>query len=142
MEAPALAFSFGVLALIIGSVFLLARKPDFRLGSKDAASRLFLEDYWDARIETVSLSEDGRAALLDLAGGEVGIVSAFGDRAVTRRLPERALCARLAEDGLELRLSDASLRRVRLVLDPTEAVRWTRRLGVGSGGQAQEARPA
>ncbi|TGY87662.1 hypothetical protein E5163_14615 [Marinicauda algicola] len=142
MDAPALTFSLGVLALIIASAFVFARKPGLRLASREEAARLFLVDHWDAPVRAVSLSGDGRAALLELDGGEVGIVSVFGDRAVTRRLPAKALRVAGRGDGLELRLPDASLPRLRLDLAPDEHARWAARLDAQDPALKAEARAA
>ncbi|MEQ8434575.1 MAG: hypothetical protein RIA71_10065 [Oceanicaulis sp.] len=121
MEAPALAFSLGVLALVIGSAFIFARKPDLRL-TAETARRAFLEDYWDCAVDTVTVSRDGSAALLRLAGGGVGVVTVLGDQAVTRRVDEADLKISAREDGLAVRLP--MLGWIQLQLGEAEARAW------------------
>ena len=128
MEAPALSFSLLAVASLLAAAFIFARKPGLTLADREEAVRLFLTDYWDARVQEVTLSRDGKAALLTLADGRVGLVAVFSDRAVTRRLAPGAIRAESGEAGLLLRIPDPSLSRLRLDLQPDERARWQARL--------------
>lgn len=128
MEAPALSFSLFAVASLLAAAFIFARKPGLTLTDPDQVVQLFLTDYWDAGVERVSVSRDGKSALLALSDGSMGIVAVFSDRAVTRRLAPQAVRASLSADRLELRLPDPSLSRVRLTLSGSELGEWGARL--------------
>lgn len=112
----ALAWRFGV--------------PAARIGDVAEAGARFVEDFPDDEVVSGVLDREGRAALLELAEGtRVGLVMAFGDRFVTRRLGARDLRAARAGGGvLLLRLDDPVLPAVALELGEEAAEHWRRRL--------------
>ncbi len=57
-----------------------------RLADERQARERYIQDFPEDQIETVVLDADGRNAVLALAGGAAGIIHAFGDRFLTRRL--------------------------------------------------------
>lgn len=80
----------------------------------------------------VSLSVDGRAALLELADGTLGLVERCGRRWNVRLLePREVLGVDRAGDGaIRLRFADFGWPRARVQLsDPDTCQRWVERLG-------------
>lgn len=142
VEAPALSFSLFAVASLIAAAFIFARRPGLTLTDADQAVRLFLTDYWDASVERVSLSSDGKSALLSLSDGKMGIVAVFSDRAVTRRLAPRAVRAAVSGDRLELRIGDPSLSRLRLALSASDLDEWAARLAATRSEPELEERTA
>lgn len=139
MEAPALSFSLFAVASLLAAAFIFARKPGLTLSGPDEAVRLFLIDYWDARVQDVALSRDGKAALLTLSDGRVGIVAVFSDRAVTRRLAPGAIRVEAGDDALVVRITDPSLSRVRLRLEDRERERWQGRFTLHQASRKAQA---
>lgn len=79
----------------------------------------------------VSLSVDGRAALLELADGTVGLVERCGRRWNVRLLEPREMVGvdRAVDGAIRLRFADFGWPRARVQLsDPDTCQRWVERL--------------
>lgn len=74
-------------ALMVLLNWLIGGWQTLRLDDPQMAVKRFLEDYWDADIAETRLSDDGKAALLELRDDDrIGLVVAMGDKLVTRQL--------------------------------------------------------
>lgn len=98
-------------------------------GAESVRSQLAV-DHPDWAVESVVVGTDGQAALVELAGGGLGLVAVLGDRFVSRRLGPGSLTALRADpDTVRLHLADVGFPRARLALPDTPArAPWVQRL--------------
>ncbi len=95
-----------------------------RLTDGAGAARQFNLDYPELRVASVAMSEDQSAALLKLETADVvGLVFAFGDKFVTRRLTPALLRTINIEQNdtvvrVSLRLADITAPEIDLVYTP------------------------
>lgn len=118
------------IAAIVVAVHLTGGSKPLRMASEDEARAAFLGDHSDVEIEAVYLSESGDAAILELAGGGVGVVQSFGHRFVTRLLTSEDLSEAVAGEGgrLSLRMREFGWRGGDFVLGERAAPRIAARL--------------
>ncbi len=122
--------------IVLGLVLLgvLYRKrggdPDRLTGPEQALARY--RTRYPAASGRADLATDGRAALLELTDGSVGLVERCGRRWNVRTLePREILGVDRARDGaITIRLADFGWPRARVLLsDPDTCRDWTERLG-------------
>lgn len=121
--------AIGVIALLIHRLGYSRR---YAFEDDEAARDAFTSEFPDADIVAVSLSADGSAALLDLAGAETGLVRAMGRHIFARRLAPADI-VQVSRDGttLQLRLADYTDPAFSINLPGEQAARhWESKLTV------------
>ncbi len=93
----------GISAIVI-AVHLSGGTTTAKLESADAARQRFAHDFADIEVGNVWITEQGHAAFLALKDGRAGIVSALGDRFLTRIVSPDETGLRADRDGNTVRL--------------------------------------
>ncbi len=89
----------------------------------------WLEDWPQDPPRGVDLSSDGRAAIVELAKGETGLIWVFGaDTVSVRMAPGDIRDIRLHPGGLAIRLNRFEMPALTVALDQAALARWTVRL--------------
>ncbi|MBB2202658.1 hypothetical protein [Gluconacetobacter tumulisoli] len=125
-----LAVNLAVILACAGLFFLLRAPPPDAMPDPPALLAVFHAEYPDARPCDSVLADDGRAGLIWLADGAVGLVAGAGRHWRVRRLDSVAQCAtRIAGEALVLRFRDFAWPSARLVLcDAAVRRRWCERI--------------
>lgn len=122
------------IGLLVGLNLLLMGRARARL-DLEAAKALLANEYPGFRAVDAVATVTADAALIADASGVPYLVTAFGDKMVSRRLSGNGI-ASLARKGnvLALQFRDPTFPRARLALrDDTEAENWQRRLERATG---------
>jgi len=118
-----------VLGALLLPLLLWKRRPDAqRLESPERALEIYRRFFPDAE-GRASLTLDGRAALIDTALGEIGLLVREGRRWKARVLSARDVrAARWHSGTLELRFTDFGWARARLAFGEAAGSSWAQRL--------------
>jgi uncharacterized protein involved in tellurium resistance len=73
----------GITAIVV-AVHMTGGTTTAALNDEEAARRRFADDFGDIGVDRVWLTESRNAAVLELDDGRAGVVSALGDRFLTR----------------------------------------------------------
>jgi hypothetical protein len=103
MSLPLLVFIVVTgISLVVAAVHFTGGSAVLRIGSDEQAIARFEADFPEDKIERVWRAEDGMAAVLSFKAG-AGIVSAIGDKLITRRIPDHAVS--VSRTGRELTIN-------------------------------------
>ncbi|MCW9043286.1 MAG: hypothetical protein OQK05_08070 [Pseudopelagicola sp.] len=107
------------IAVILHMIGLTAPR---RLADKAEALAAWAREFPESPAIDARLSADQRAALIECADGDAGLVWCFGADTVARPLVDFDLLD--TETGLDIRLHDVAAPRVSVALTPEERPRW------------------
>lgn len=124
------------IAAVVAAVHMTGGTVTAAVQDADAARRRFAEDFGDVNVADVWLTEQRQAAFLALDDGRTGIVSAFGDRYLTRIAATGDPAMKIERDGctVRIRLNDFTWQGGAFTFaDEADAKAVARRLGARVG---------
>lgn len=130
------------IAAIVVAVHLTGGTRTATLDGAEAARRRFAEDFADLGVRDVWLTEDRTVAFLALDDGRAGVVSALGDRFLTRIIGRGDLAGRPQRDGRAvcLRIDDFTWHGGSFIFASEEEAEALARLLEPGAAQAEEAK--
>ncbi len=108
----------------VALVHLMGWSGTRQFGAPEDIRAIWADFYPDETIGDFLVSDDRCAVLLTLAGGGIGLIWAFGDEAVVRRLHDPRPVEE-TETGLCIRLGDFTAPKLHIrLVDPADRNRW------------------